>query len=53
MMAISTQRVKVVPLRGRSFAHVPVANTGDAKKGMVIGEYTVEVHNEDGMAKCS
>lgn len=51
LMAISTQRVHVVPLTGRSFQHIPVARTGDSMKGMVIGEYTLEVMNEDGMAK--
>jgi hypothetical protein len=53
MIVTSSQRVRVVPLKGRSFAHVPVAQTGDAQKGMIIGEYTLEVKNEDGMAKAS
>ena len=47
----SSQRVRVVPLSGRSFAHSEVSRTGDAKKGMVVGEYTLEVRNEEGMAK--
>lgn len=51
LMVISTQRVHVVPLRGRSYQFVPVSRTGDAEKGMVVGEYTVEVHNEEGMAQ--
>lgn len=49
----STQRLKMAPLRGRSFQHVPVAKTGDADKGMVIGEYTLEHRNEAGMAQIS
>ena len=51
LMVISTQRCHVVPLAGRSFQFVPVSRTGDAEKGMIIGEYTVEVFNEEGMAQ--
>lgn len=51
LMVISTNRIRVLPLNGRSFAHTEVARTGDAQKGMILGEYTVEVMNEDGMAK--
>ena len=50
-MVISSQRVHVPPLQGRSFRYEPVSRTGDAEKGMVIGEYTVEVWNPEGMAK--
>ena len=52
-MVISSQRVHVTPLTGRSFRFVPVSRTGDAEKGMVIGEYTVEVKNEEGMAQAT
>ena len=48
---VSSQRLKVAPLTGRSFHYVPVAKTGDADKGMVIGEYTLESRNEPGTAK--
>lgn len=51
LLVISKNRVKVVPLRGRSFQHVPVSQTGDSTKGMILGEYTLEVKNEEGMAK--
>jgi len=51
LMIVSSQRVHVVPLRGRSFQFQSVSRTGDAEKGMVIGEYTVEVHNEEGMSQ--
>jgi len=47
---VSTSRIAVLPLNGRSFAYVPVAKTGDSDRGMVIGEYTMEVRNEAGMA---
>jgi hypothetical protein len=50
-MIISSQRIHVPPLQGRSFRFEPVSRTGDAEKGMIIGEYTVEVWNQEGMAK--
>lgn len=51
VMVINTHNVHVVPLKGRTFQHQAVAPTGDAKKGMILGEYTLEVKNADGMAK--
>lgn len=50
-LILSSQRVKVLPLNGRSFQFKDVASQGDSKKGMVIGEYTLEVRNEEGMAR--
>ena len=50
-LVLSTQRVKVVPLSGRSFQFKGVSPTGDAEKGMVLGEYTLQVMNEKGLAK--
>ena len=51
LMILSTQRVNVLPLQGRSFRHEEVSKTGDSAKGMIIGEMTLEVKNEYGMAK--
>jgi hypothetical protein len=51
LMVISSQRIHVVPLTGRSFRFVPVSRTGDAEKGMILGEYTMEIMNEEGMAQ--
>lgn len=50
-LAVATNRIKVVPLRGRSFHVERVAKTGDADKGFIVGEYTVELKNEEGMAR--
>lgn len=47
----STNRVKVLPLKGRSFRFQNIAPTGDATKGMLLGEYTMEVWNEEGMVR--
>ncbi len=49
-LALAKARTKIVPLRGRSFAYSPIAKTGDSVKGMIVGEYTLEVKNEEGMA---
>lgn len=51
LMVLSSQRIKVLPLRGRSFSFQMVAKTGDSDKGMVIGEYTTEVKNANGLAR--
>ena len=51
LMIVSTDRIVVVPLTGRSFQFQQVSRTGDAEKAMIVGEYTVEVHNEEGMAQ--
>lgn len=51
MMVLSSQRCRVTPLQGRSFNYQSVAKTGDSEKGMILGEYTVEVINEEGLAK--
>lgn len=50
-MVLSSERVKVVPLQGRSYFFQEVARTGDAQKGMVLGEYTTMVQNQEGLAK--
>lgn len=50
-LILSSQRVKVLPLQGRSFQFKEVSSQGDSRKGMVLGEYTVETRNEEGMAR--
>lgn len=51
LLIVSRQRVKVVPLQYRSFSYLEMARTGDNTKGMVVGEYTVEVHHPDAMGR--
>lgn len=51
LMCISTDKIKVLPLQGRSFQLLPIARTGDSQKATLLGEYTVEVRNEDAMCK--
>jgi hypothetical protein len=51
LILTSRSRVKVVPLRTMAFHTKRLARTGSAEKGMVQGEYTVEIWHEDGMSK--
>ena len=48
---VSTSRVVPVPLQGRSFQVQRVGTTGDSQKGMVIGEYTVEIRQPQAMGQ--
>ena len=49
-LLLDSSRVEVLPLNGRSFAFKPLAATGDADSGQVIGEYTLEFRNENAHA---
>lgn len=51
LLLIPRQRIKVVPMQGRSFKVTPMAKTGDNEKALLTGEYTLEVHHENAMAR--
>jgi len=51
LLLVPRERVKVVPLQGRNFVYKEMGVSGDNIKGMVIGEYTVEVHHASAMAR--
>jgi hypothetical protein len=51
LLILPKERVRVVQLNGRSFRFDEMARTGDNRKGLVVGEYTLEVHHESGMAR--
>jgi hypothetical protein len=44
---LDSSRIEVLPLEGRSFHFKPLASTGDSEVGQLIGEYTVEMRNEN------
>lgn len=44
---LDSSRAMVLPLEGRSFGYKPLASAGDSSVGMVIGEYTLELKNEN------
>lgn len=46
VLLLDSSRISVMPLAGRSFHYKPLASNGDAERGQVIGEYTLEFRNE-------
>lgn len=51
LLIVPRERIKVVPMQGRSFKVTPMAKTGDNEKALLTGEYTTEVHHENAMAR--
>lgn len=47
VLLIDSSRVSVLPLAGRSFHFKPLAAAGDSETGQVIGEYTLQLMNEN------
>jgi hypothetical protein len=47
VLLVDSGRVDVMALAGRSFHFKPLAATGDREGGQVIGEYTLELRNEN------
>jgi hypothetical protein len=47
MLMLDSSRVQVLPLASRSFHYKPLAATGDSEVGQLIGEYTLELQNEN------
>jgi hypothetical protein len=47
ILLLDSSRIEVMPLAGRSFHYKPLASTGDRDSGQVIGEYTLELRNEN------
>lgn len=50
VLLLDSSRISVMPLAGRSFHFKPLAASGDADLGQVIGEYTLEFRNENAHA---
>lgn len=47
VLLLDSSRIDVMPLAGRSFHYKPLASTGDRESGQLIGEYTIELRNEN------
>jgi hypothetical protein len=47
VLLLDSGRIDVMPLSGRSFQYKPLGVTGDRESGQVIGEYTLELRNEN------
>ncbi len=47
VLLLDSTRLDVMPLQGRSFHYKPLAASGDSVRGQVVGEYTLEIRNEN------
>lgn len=50
VLLLDSSRIEVKPLNGRSFHYRPLAQVGDRETGQLIGEYTLELRNENAHA---
>jgi hypothetical protein len=50
VVILDSSRLEVLPLAGRTFQYKPLAATGDRESGQIIGEYTLELRNENAHA---
>ncbi|MEM1445184.1 MAG: DUF5309 family protein [Planctomycetota bacterium] len=50
VLLLDSSRLDVLPLQGRSFAYRELASSGDKRCGQVVGEYTLELRNENAHA---
>lgn len=51
ILIIDANRISIRPLQGREFAHTFLGKTGDYMKGMLVGEYTLEMLQEKAHAR--
>jgi hypothetical protein len=47
ILFVDSSRLSVIPLAGRSFHFKPLVSGGDYEAGQIIGEYTLEMRNEE------
>lgn len=47
VLLLDSSRIEVLPLSGRSFQFKKLASGGDSEVGQVLGEYTLELRNEN------
>ena len=47
VLLLDSSRIEVMPLSGRSFHYKALGSTGDRESGQLIGEYTLELRNEN------
>ncbi|MDA1836493.1 DUF5309 family protein [Bacillus cereus group sp. BY17LC] len=51
VLIVDANRLSIRPLRGREFSHMFLGRKGDYMKGMLVGEYTLEMLQEAAHAK--
>lgn len=47
VLLLDSSRIAVIPLAGRSFQYKSLARVGDRESGQLIGEYTLELRNQN------
>jgi hypothetical protein len=47
VLFLDSTRAFVLPMAGRSFYFKPLSSSGDYECGQIIGEYTLELRNEE------
>lgn len=50
-LIIDLNRVEIKPLRGRDFKHEYLGKVGDSVQGTIVGEFTLELHQEKAHAR--
>jgi len=50
-LAEDYNRIKIKPLKGRDFTHQYLGVKGDYVEGQIVGEYTLQVKQEDAHAR--
>lgn len=51
LLVVPRGRLKVAPLTGRNFTFQELGLSGDNQKGQAVGEYVLEIHHPDAMAR--
>jgi hypothetical protein len=51
LLIVPRERVRVLPLQGRSFNYLEMGATGDNIKGQLVGEYTAEGYHTGAMGR--
>lgn len=51
LLLVPRERLQVGPLAGRSFDYIEMAPAGDNRKGLIVGEYTLELYHQSAMAR--
>lgn len=50
-LIVDLNRVEIKPLRGRDFKHEFLGKVGDSVQGTIVGEFTLELHQEKAHAR--
>lgn len=51
LLIVDLNRIEIKPLRGRDFKHEYLGKVGDSVQGTIVGEFTLELHQEKAHAR--